>query len=115
VQHADFDGICADVAQDGAYLSADEVRWHGVNAEDANGVLIDDGGDSRGAVAAAGGEGLQVSLYAGAAARVAACYGQCAAVAARRTRRRILFCFVFYCFCLFHFVSFCFYLFYFVL
>ena len=80
VEHADLDSVGADVVEARPDLAADEVDRHGVDASNADGVLVDDGDDGAHAVAAESREGLEVGLQACASAGVAACDGEAAAV-----------------------------------
>ena len=76
MQHADLDGIDADVFHHGVDLRAQHVGRHAVDGAHALGVLRGDGGDGRHAVAAQRAEGLEVGLDAGAAAAVGAGDGE---------------------------------------
>ena len=76
VEHADFDGVGADVGQDRVDLGGDEVRRYRMNGGDGLCVLGGQGRDYGHAVAFQGGKGFQVGLNAGPAAAVRAGDGQ---------------------------------------
>ena len=61
-QHADLDGVDADVIADGLKLGGQEVRRGYVDGPDAMGVLCRQGGNGGHAVAAVGGNALEVRL-----------------------------------------------------
>ena len=71
-EHADLDGVDADVGGDGAHLLRDGLRRQRVDGRDAGRVLRRDRRDRGHSVDPAAGEGLQVGLNAGAAAGVRA-------------------------------------------
>ena len=71
-QHADLDGVDADVGRERAHLRDDHVRRDRENRVDADGALGGYGRDRRHPVHTGAGEGLQVRLDAGAAAGVGA-------------------------------------------
>ncbi len=70
VEHADFDGVGADVVEARADLPQDHRDGDGVDASDADGVFVDDGRDGGHGVDAAGGGGFDVGLDAGATGTV---------------------------------------------
>ena len=72
MQHAELDGIDADVLDHRLDLRLQEGRRHAVDARHAERVLRGQRGDGRHAVAAERREGLEVGLDAGAAAAVGA-------------------------------------------
>ena len=79
-QHADFDGVDADVGEDGFALGADDVAGDGVHGLHALGVLRGYGGDDARAVCAERAEGFEVGLDARAAAGVGTGDGEDAGV-----------------------------------
>jgi hypothetical protein len=70
--HADLDGIDADVGKDRIDLVCHENGGHGVDTGDALCVLRRQGSQNGHSVNAASGKGLQIGLDAGAARRVGA-------------------------------------------
>lgn len=69
-QHAGLDDISANVLQHGVYLASEVVKWHCVEAVHTLCVLLCHGRDGRSAKDTERLEGLEICLYAGAAARV---------------------------------------------
>ena len=82
VQHADFGGVRADVADDGINLRGEDGRGRGVDGRDAAGVLRRQRRERAHAVAAQRGEGFEIGLDARAAAAVRAGDGEDADVLA---------------------------------
>ena len=70
MQHADLDGVGADVLDDGIDLVAQHLRRHAVDGPHAAGVLRGECGNGGHAVAAQRGNGFQVGLDPGATAAV---------------------------------------------
>ena len=75
-QHADFDGIDADVVADRVELGGQEVCGRDVDSPHAPGVLRSEGSDGGHAVAAVRGDAFQVRLDPGTAGGVRAGDGQ---------------------------------------
>ena len=86
VQHANLDGVHADVLDHRLDLRLQERGRHGMNALHADGVLRGQGGDRAHAVAAQRCKGLQIRLDAGATAAVRASDGEQSGVMGRRVR-----------------------------
>ena len=76
VQHANFDGVGADVVEHRLNLRLQKRRWHGMDVLHAQRVLRGQGRDRAHPVAAQRGKGFQVGLDAGAAAAVGPGNGQ---------------------------------------
>ena len=83
-EHADLDGVDADVVADGVQLRGQEFGRRNVDGPDAAGVLGRQGGDGGHAVAAVRGNAFQVGLDSGAAGGVRAGDGQHARNPGRR-------------------------------
>ena len=84
VQHADLDGIDANVLSHGVDLGAQHIHRNAVNGAHTQRVLCGDGGDGGHAVAAQRAEGFEVGLDTGAAAAVRASNRQYAGIARQR-------------------------------
>ncbi len=76
VKHPDFNGVGAHIAEHRVYLLHGKIRWNGMDAGYAPGILGGQGRYDRHAVTANGGKGFQIGLNAGAAAAVGAGDGQ---------------------------------------
>ena len=72
VQHADLDGVHANVFGHSVNLRTQHVGWNAVDGTHALGVLRRDGGDGGHAIAAQRTEGLEVGLDASATPAVRA-------------------------------------------
>ena len=89
-EHADLDGVDADVVADGVQLRREERRRGDVDGAHALGVLGGQGGDGGHAVAAVRRDALQVGLDPGPAGGVGAGDGQHAGNARRRAGRALV-------------------------
>ena len=72
MEHTDFDGISSDIGKDSFYLAFQNFYRNSMYGADSQSVLHGYGCDCGRSVAAACRDGLDVSLYSCAAARVAA-------------------------------------------
>ena len=75
--HADFDGVGADIVKDGIDLRRDNIGGDVLHGGDAQGVLCGDGRDGRLCIQTVRRDSLDIGLNAGAAAGIAARDGKC--------------------------------------
>ena len=73
--HANLDGVGADIVKNGIDLRRDNIRGDVLHGGDAQGALCGDGGDGRLGIQAVRRDGLDVGLNAGATAGIGSCDG----------------------------------------